>query len=138
MKKFLIGFGIALLVLPVLSSAQNQDYTVNSNSDEANNNANSILPEGMEVVNVRGHNILIPEGAKIDLNGAQIIVEDTTRYMSRRFEEIDMRLKEAEGASQDMGRKFEEIDTRLKKIEEKLEKQDKKNEALKTTVPPPQ
>jgi len=111
MKKLLIGFGIVLLVLPVLSSAQDKDYTVNDNSDEANNNTNSVVPEGMEAVNVKGFNLLIPKGAKIDFNGAQLIVEDTTQYMSRKFEEIDMRLK---------------------KIERKLEEQDKKNKALKT------
>lgn len=156
MKKFLIGFGIALLVLPALSSAQAQDYTVNENSDEAKNNTNSVLPEGMEpinerginmgtsnvpegmeVVSERGLNILVPKGSKVDFIGAQLFVEDTVRYMSRRFEEMDTRLKKEEDTSQEMNRRFEEIDTRLKKIEQKLEEQDKIIEALKTTVPSP-
>ena len=59
----------------------------------------------MEAVNVNGVNTVIPKGAKIDFNG-HITVEDTVRYMSRRFEEIDQRLK---------------------KIEQKLKEQDKKN-----------
>jgi predicted ribosome quality control (RQC) complex YloA/Tae2 family protein len=154
MKKFLIGFGIALLVLPVLSSAQAQDYTVNGDSDEAKNNTNSVLPEGMEpinergintdspnvpegmeVVSERGLNVVVPKGSKVDFIGAQLFVEDTVRYMSRRFEEMDTRLKKEEDASQKMSRTFEEIDTRLKKIEQKLEEQDQKIEALKTTAP---
>jgi hypothetical protein len=125
MKKFLIVFGIAFFVLPVFSSAQDQDYTVMGNTDEANNNTHSVVPEGMEEVNVRGHNMLVPEGAKIELNGTQLMVESTAQYMSRRFEDIDMRLKKAEETSQDMSRKFEEIEMRLKKIEQKLKEKDK-------------
>ena len=94
---------MVLLVLPFLSFAQNRDYTVNSNSDEANNNTNAVVPEGMEAVSVGEHNLIIPKGAKLDFIGAQLIVEDIGQYMSRRFEEIDMRLKKIE-------QKLEELD----------------------------
>jgi hypothetical protein len=127
MKEFLIGFGIAFLVLPALS-AQGQMYSDSSNSYERNNNTNAVVPEGMEAVRIKGINLLVPKGTKIDLNGAGVlIIEDISQYMGRKFEEIESRLKKAEDISQDMGRKFEETDMRLKKIEKKLEEQAKKS-----------
>ena len=154
MKKFLIGFGIGFFVLQVLSFAQNQDYTVISNSDGAEENTNSSVPEGMEVVSVKGHDLLVPKGSKVELNGSLLAVEDASKYMSRMFADMDMRFKKAEKQSQDMSRmfaetdmrlkkvenqlqdmswKFEEINMRLKEIEQKFEKQDKMNKSLKIT-----
>ncbi len=55
------------------------------------------IPQGMEIVNITaGHRLFVPKGAKIKKIGAQIIVENDTEYMSRRFEENEQRFIEIE------------------------------------------
>ena len=115
MKRFLIGLGIVFLFLPISLLAQSRDYTVYSNTDESNNNTNPVLPDNMEEIKFGGLSLILPKGAKIELNGSLVTVEDMSRYMSRKFEEIDMRLN---------------------KIEQKLEEQNKNNGSLKTTGTP--
>ena len=55
------------------------------------------VPKGMEVIRLGGSaELIIPKGAHTRKVGAQIIVEGTKEYMSRRFEEMDERFTAVE------------------------------------------
>jgi hypothetical protein len=84
-KKFFLFFGVffwCFAVFAQLPYGQNPELF----------NITQEIPEGMEIVNVTaGHRLFVPKGAKIKRIGAQIIVENDTEYMSRRFEENEQR-----------------------------------------------
>ena len=55
------------------------------------------IPYGMEEIQIGGSaKLIVPKGAKTRKVGAQIIVEGTKEYMSRRFLETDERLEKIE------------------------------------------
>ena len=58
---------------------------------------NQEIPKGMEAVRIGGSGqIIVPQGAKTKKVGAQIIVEGTKEYMSRRFSEMEERFAKIE------------------------------------------
>lgn len=66
-------------------------------SVQAQSTFNREIPEGMEAVRIGGSAwLIVPQGAKTRKVGAQIIVEGSKEYMSRRFLEMDERLKKIE------------------------------------------
>lgn len=83
-----------------------------------NNNAPQV-PEGMEVIQIGGSGqLIVPKGAKTRKVGAQIIVEGTKEYMSRRFEEMEERFAKIEEAQDELKKQVKAIQD--KKIEEHL------------------
>ncbi|HOW35097.1 MAG TPA: hypothetical protein PL155_01595 [Candidatus Omnitrophota bacterium] len=70
------------------------------------------IPEGMEVIEINGSGqIIVPKGAKTRKIGAQIFVEGTKEYMSRRFEEIDERLANIEKTLENLQKEIESLKT---------------------------
>lgn len=66
------------------------------------------VPAGMEVIELNGSGqIIVPKGAKTRKVGAQIFVEGTKEYMSRRFEEMDERFAKIEKALEDLRKEIE-------------------------------
>ena len=64
---------------------------------------NREVPEGMEAVRIGGSGwLIVPQGAKTRRVGAQIIVEGSKEYMSRRFFEIEERLGKIEKTQDDL------------------------------------
>ena len=64
---------------------------------------NREVPEGMEAVRIGGSGwLIVPQGAKTRRVGAQIIVEGSKEYMSRRFFEIDKRFEKIEKNQEDL------------------------------------
>ena len=58
---------------------------------------NREIPQGMEAVQIGGSGwLIVPQGAKTRRVGAQIIVEGSKEYMSRRFFEMNERLEKIE------------------------------------------
>ena len=55
------------------------------------------IPKGMEAIKLGGSGEwIIPKGAKVRKVGAQLIVEGTKEYVSRRFEEMEERFAAVE------------------------------------------
>ena len=63
----------------------------------AQSTLNREIPEGMEAVRIGGSGwLIVPQGAKTRKVGAQIIVEGSKEYMSRRFLEMNERFEKIE------------------------------------------
>ena len=71
---------------------------------------NQKVPEGMEAVRIGGSGwLIVPQGAKTRKVGAQIIVEGSKEYMSRRFFEMDKRLEKMEKDQEDLKREIDDL-----------------------------
>ncbi len=69
----------------------------------AQSTLNREIPEGMEAVQIGGSGwLIVPQGAKTRKVGAQIIVEGSKEYMSRRFFEMDERFEKIEKNQEDL------------------------------------
>ena len=76
---------------------------------------NQKIPEGMEAVQIGGSaTLIVPQGAKTRKVGAQIIVEGTKEYMSRRFLEVDERLTTLEKNLTDLTKEVAALKNDLK------------------------
>ena len=74
------------------------------------------VPEGMEAIQLGGSaELIVPKGAKTRKVGAQIIVEGTKEYMSRRFSEMEARLAAMEKRQDDL---IKEVKSLKKILEE--------------------
>lgn len=72
------------------------------------------IPEGMEAVSIGGSaQLIIPKGAKTRKVGAQIIVEGTKEYMSRRFEEMEERFARFEAAQEELKKEVQSLQEQL-------------------------
>ena len=68
------------------------------------------VPEGMEAIQLGGSaELIVPKGAKTRKVGAQIIVEGTKEYMSRRFSEMEARLASIEQRQVDIIKEIESL-----------------------------
>lgn len=68
------------------------------------------VPEGMEAIQIGGSGwVIVPKGAQTRKVGAQIIVEGTREYMSRRFEEMEARLAHIERAQEAIQKGLESL-----------------------------
>lgn len=73
------------------------------------------VPEGMEAVTIGGSaQLIIPKGAKTRKVGAQIIVEGTKEYMSRRFEEMEARFAKLEATLDELSKELQSLRESLK------------------------
>ncbi|GEM_PF-254388 len=92
-NKTILCFIFMLLVPAVVSLAEDE--------------AVSKIPQGMEEIQITGSaKLIVPKGAKTKKVGAQIIVEGTKEYMSRRFSEMDDQLKQIEKKIADLQSKL--------------------------------
>ena len=114
MKKILPLLSVFILFISTASYAQPL-----SNDD---------VPEGMEVKNINGNQVIVPIGAKIKQVGAQVMVEETKEYAARKVLELNTKFTELEKSQEDLKKVFlaiaqriDEIDERLKKTEKQLE-----------------
>ena len=78
-------------------------FSISAISAYAQSTVNQKIPEGMEAVRIGGSGwLIVPQGAKTRRVGAQIIVEGSKEYMSRRFFEMDERLQKIEKNQEDL------------------------------------
>ena len=81
------------------------------------------IPQGMEMIEINGEGggqLIVPKGAKTRKVGAQIIVEGTKEYMSRRFYEMEERLAKMEKAQGDLEKEVVALKEIAKKVQEKF------------------
>ncbi len=64
--------------------------------------------------------LIVPKGAKTRKVGAQIIVEGTKEYMSRRFFEMDAQLKKIEARQTELEKEIETLKKTIKPTNETL------------------
>ena len=55
----------------------------------AKNDDTQPLSPGMEVKNVGGINVIVPQGTRVHKEGSQIVYEDLGEYLGRRFHELE-------------------------------------------------
>ena len=76
----------------------------------AQSKINQEIPEGMEAVQIGGSAwLIIPQGAKTRKVGAQIIVEGSKEYMSRRFFKMEERLGRIEKNQDDLKKEVDAL-----------------------------
>ena len=76
------------------------------------------VPEGMEAIRIGGSaELIVPKGAKTRRVGAQIIVEGTKEYMSRRFSEMEKRLAAMEEGQKTLMKEIESLKNIIEKQE---------------------
>lgn len=64
---------------------------------------------GMEVIEIGETKVVVPKGTKVHKTGSLITFEDTGEYMSRRFEELDTRLKQIEAQQEELRKELQEL-----------------------------
>jgi hypothetical protein len=69
---------------------------------------------GMEIIKIKGANIIVPKDTRVYRQGSQIIYEDIGEYLGRRFEELEKRIQAIENGQS-------KIKEELKKIKQELE-----------------
>ncbi len=91
-KTILMIFLLSLILNPAPLSAQED-----TDSAALTSTTGQEAPEGMEKIRLGGSaELIVPKGAKTRQVGAQVIVEGTKEYMSRRFAEMETRLNALE------------------------------------------
>lgn len=79
------------------------------------------VPKGMEVITIGGSGqLIVPKGAKTRMVGAQIIVEGTKEYMSRRFEEMEERFAKMEKNQEDIKKEVESLQDLITKMPQNI------------------
>jgi len=77
------------------------------------------IPEGMEEVQIGGSGkLIVPKGAHTRKVGAQIIVEGTKEYTSRRFFEMDEEFARIEKRQTELGDELKTLESAVKKIQD--------------------
>ena len=90
------------------------------------------IPEGMEAVQIGGSaQLIIPRGAKTKKVGAQIIVEGTKEYMSRRFSEIDAQIEQIKKTQEAITEELKTLSDAIKNTQDNANI-DKSNNSAKT------
>lgn len=81
----------------------------------AQNDSQPKIPEGMEAISIGGSaQLIVPKGAKTRKVGAQIIVEGTKEYMSRRFEETEERFIKLEASIEELKKEVQSLQESLR------------------------
>lgn len=107
-KKCVIGIFVFVFYLSALALAQGDNKPK--------------IPEGMEAVQIGGSaQLIVPKGAKTRKVGAQIIVEGTKEYMSRRFEETEQRFAKIEAFQEELKKEVQTLQEKLKEVSVKKE-----------------
>lgn len=78
------------------------------------------IPPGMEIVEIEGSGsgqLIVPKGAKTRKVGAQIIVEGTKEYMSRRFYEMEEKFALIERNQEELKQEVRELKEIIKTIQ---------------------
>ncbi len=118
MKKYIL---LSLFFFLAMSVASAQDATKRE------------IPEGMEEIQIGGSaKLIVPKGAKIRKGGAQVIVEGTKEYMTRRFFEMEQQLTELQRHLADMEQRQADLLNQIETLKNALEKQ---KEIKKIAVP---
>lgn len=81
------------------------------------------LGPGMEVISVKGTNVVVPKGTRVEDKGSWIKFEDPGEFLGRRLEEIETRLHQLQVQQ-------EQLIQELKQLKETLEEQKKRNSIL--------
>ena len=99
MKKLRILILFFMLIISVTASAQSESES-----------RPQAVPEGMEAVRIGGSGwLIVPQGAKTRKVGAQVIVEGSKEYMSRRFLEMEKRFTGMEKDQEDLKQEVAEL-----------------------------
>ena len=82
-------------------------------------NATAAPPPGMEVKNVGGINVIVPQGTRVHKEGSQIVYEDLGEYLGRRFYELTERLETLRGEQEKQSALLSQLQQEIEKIRER-------------------
>ncbi|KPK98703.1 MAG: hypothetical protein AMJ95_02865 [Omnitrophica WOR_2 bacterium SM23_72] len=77
------------------------------------------LGPGMEVISLKGTNIVAPKGTRVFDMGSWIKVEDLGEFLGRRFDEMETRLNQLAQQQEQLRQELQEIKESLKELNEK-------------------
>ncbi len=77
------------------------------------------LGPGMEVIRIKGTNIVTPKGTRAFDMGSWIKVEDLGEFLGRRFDEIQTRLQQLKEEQEQLGQELKEIRESLEELNQK-------------------
>jgi hypothetical protein len=84
------------------------------------------IPPGMEMINIGGIHMIVPEGMKITKKGSQISMEGTEDFTARNFKEMKIRFAKMEADQKDLEKQVDELKQKtsdLRKNDERIEQQ---------------
>ena len=85
MKKIFIFFSILALIIIFPSVLIAKEETKEQD-----------IPTGMQIVEIGGANVLVPEGTKVRKKGGLIILESTSEYAARKISDIEEQIGQLE------------------------------------------
>ena len=62
------------------------------------------VPPGMELVNVGGIRMIIPQGAKVEKKGSLLVMEGVDEFVVRNLKEMNARIEKIEANQDDLGK----------------------------------
>jgi hypothetical protein len=80
------------------------------------------LGPGMEVISIRGVNVVAPLGTRVEDKGSWIKVEDLGELLGRKFDGIELRLKDAEKKQKELSEELEQVKKKLSELEQRSDK----------------
>jgi hypothetical protein len=80
------------------------------------------LGPGMEVITIRGVNVVAPIGTRVEDKGSWIKVEDLGELLGRKFDGIEARLKDAENKQKELSEELGQVKNKLSELEQRSDK----------------
>ncbi len=77
------------------------------------------LDPGMELISIRGVNVVAPKGTKVVDKGSWIKVEDVGEFLGRRFDEIEDHLENSEKQQDELRQELTKIKNTLDELYER-------------------
>jgi hypothetical protein len=75
------------------------------------------LGPGMEVITVRGVNVVAPVGTRVEDKGSWIKIEDLGEFLGRKFSGIETRLRGAEKKQKELSEELEQLKIKMQECE---------------------
>ena len=136
-------FLAACLVATLPSSGLAQDYDDSQNQEDSNKpysegkpygendsyregkpygegaHATVEVPPGMELVNIGGIRMIIPQGTKVEKKGSLLVMEGVDEFVARNLKEMSARLEKIEASQDDLRKMVGDLEHEMSDLREK-------------------
>jgi hypothetical protein len=123
MSKYALLFLCFAVILS--SNGLAQDYQEPQNKEEMGkpygkgSHAAVEVPPGMELINVGGIRMIIPQGTKVEKKGSLLVMESADEFAARNFKEMRARLEKAESNQNDLKKTIEDLKLEISDLRKK-------------------
>jgi hypothetical protein len=114
MNKFLLFFLVVYLGV-FISPSSAVDYSDDKQKEEQGKpygrgpHAPVEIPPGMEMINMGGIRMIVPQGTKIGKNGSLVTMESSEEFSVRNFKEMKDRLEKIETSQKDLKKTVDDL-----------------------------